>query len=57
MDYKDMVRNAVLNASPQSGVDYQMRWACVARILGVGSTTATQLCVKFGKDPDEELRA
>lgn len=55
MDYEQMVRNAVLNASCGKGWNYQYRWRCVADTLGVGQTTANSLCVKFGKDPDEKL--
>lgn len=55
MEYEQMVRSAVLNVRPRKGFNYQYRWVCVSEILGVGSTTANELCVKFGKDPDEKL--
>lgn len=29
------------------------RWSHVANMLGLGSTSAIKVCVRFGEDPDE----
>jgi hypothetical protein len=53
VEYKTLVRNAVLNARPYHGNAY--RWSVLTHILAVGSTTAHEICREFGKDPDEML--
>ena len=54
-DYKKLVRGAVLNARVPRGENYASRTACVSHMLGTGSTTATQLCIEFGKNPYEKI--
>lgn len=49
-----MVRNAVVNAKNSERFG-RPRWACVVDILAIGSTSAFELCKKYGKDPDEHM--
>lgn len=50
--WKTRTEMAVRNAGRTAAVA-RVRWAHVAYILGVGSTSAHRLCIDFGLDPDE----
>jgi hypothetical protein len=47
-----MVRNALTYAI--RGRRREPLWAVVADVCGVGSTSATQICVELGWDPHQE---
>lgn len=49
----DLVERAVRNA--HRGHPKGVRWGHVADTFAVGSTSATELCVRFGVDPCEEV--
>jgi len=49
---EDLVKRAVSNAGWREREELP-RWSWVARIFGVGSTSASQLCRHFGFSPDE----
>jgi hypothetical protein len=49
-----LVRNAIANARPHKCRPVA-RWVAVMDVLAVGSTTAKQLCLDHGFDPDEEV--
>ena len=48
-----LVGNAVRNAGDHGLT--RLRWAAVADVLAVGSTTAHALCRRFGLDPEETV--
>ena len=49
---EDLVKRAVSNAGWREREELP-RWSWVARIFGVGSTSAAHLCRHFGFSPDE----
>lgn len=49
----ELVRRAVRNAKPRQA-GRAPRWVAVMDTFGLGSTYATQLCRKYGLDPDEQ---
>lgn len=51
-DHGDLVMRAVRNAGLHS-MEKTYRWVHVKHVFAVGSTVATELCRKFGVDPDE----
>ena len=54
----DLLERAVRNARPSRGAAITVpRWSAVMVSFGLGSTYAQQLCVRFGLDPDELVRA
>lgn len=55
-DYSDenMVRRVVLYCRNEDDAPLP-RWAVVMRIFGTGSTTAADLCRRFGLNPDEMM--
>ena len=50
---RDLVERAVINSHRRGGLR-QPLWAHVADALAVGSTHATELCSRFGLDPEEQ---
>jgi hypothetical protein len=52
----ELLRRAVKNARARNSRGFNPRWAAVMCAFGLGSTYATQLCVRFGFDPDEKVR-
>lgn len=51
----ELLERAVRNAGRYS-VEKQ-RWVAVSHAFGVGSTSARELCRRFGLDPDETVGA
>lgn len=41
---------------PPKGKSAITRWAMVSHLTGLGSTAAADLCIQFGKNPDDILR-
>lgn len=52
----ELLRRAVTNARDRNSRGKHVRWAAVMWSFGVGSTTAHELCVRFGLDPDERVK-
>lgn len=50
---EDLVRRAV--RYPPTNTGAMPRWSHVGAIFGIGSTSAAELCVRFGFDPDEVI--
>lgn len=48
----NLVRRAFANATNLAGSP-RPRWAVIAATFALGSTYASELCRKLGKDPDE----
>ena len=51
-----MLERVVRNARPPRGRRKSPRWVAVMELTALGSTYATQLCRRFGMDPDEIVR-
>jgi len=49
---RDLVERAVRNAHRATGRRRIPRWSAVAETFGLGSTYSTQLCRRYGLDPD-----
>lgn len=50
-----LLRRVMLNACRPVKRGGQPRWVRVADLFALGSTYATQLCRRFGLDPDERV--
>ena len=50
----DLVQRAVRNAMPIRSPFPLPRWSYVGGVFGLGSTSAHELCRRFGLDPDEQ---
>jgi len=53
-DDESLLSFAVANAGQRS-TDRAPLWSHVATLFGLGSTSATLLCVRFGLDPHKEV--
>ena len=53
---ESLVERAVRNAMPRELGGTEIRWSVVGDAFGLGSTYATELCRKFGLDPNDQLR-
>lgn len=51
---EQLLERAVRGA--RKGRGYHARWACVMELFGVGSTFAANLCIRFGLNPDEQVK-
>lgn len=53
----ELLRRAVLSARPygRRRLSQQPKWVAVMDCFALGSTYATQLCRRFGIDPDEKV--
>lgn len=51
----ELLRRAVNLARPDRTTDAP-RWVAVMDTFGLGSTSATELCRRFGLDPHERVR-
>lgn len=51
----ELVGRVVRNIKPSRG-RRQERWVAVMDAFALGSTYAQQLCLKYGKDPDEMVK-
>lgn len=49
----DLLERSVRNARPGSSGPQTPRWVAVRDAIGVGSTRACELCLRFGLDPEE----
>lgn len=52
---EQLVERALRNARPRAVGGSEVRWSAVADAFGLGSTYATELCKKFGLNPDEQV--
>lgn len=51
-----LLERAVRSARPRNSRGWQPRWVAVKDCFALGSTYSTDLCRKFGLDPDELVR-
>ena len=51
---EDLLRRAVTCARPHRNLEAP-RWVAVRDVFGLGSTKATELCRRFGLDPDAKV--
>ena len=49
----ELLRRAVRHAVRQRRTSREFAWAAVSRTFALGSTYATQLCWRFGINPDD----
>ncbi|WP_026601446.1 DUF4406 domain-containing protein [Methylomonas sp. 11b] len=53
----DLLNRIMMNMKhPPKGRASITRWAMVSHLTGLGSNTASELCLHFGKNPDDVLR-
>lgn len=53
----DLINRVLINMHrPPKGKQEITRWAMVMHVTGLGSTAAHELCLLFGKNPDDVLR-
>ena len=53
---EELVRRAVLNARGRDVNATDVRWHAVSLAFGLGSTSSVELCIRFLKNPYEEVQ-
>lgn len=53
---EELLGRAVRNARDKRSRGRVARWAIISDLFALGSTYSSQLCRRFGVDPDEEVR-
>ena len=51
---RELIQRAIRNAKPFACPE--PRWVMVKRVFGTGSTVSSQICEKYGFDPDKEVK-
>ena len=55
-NFKELVHRAILNVKAPIGTVHYTRQFCVRDAFGIGSSSAYNLCMEFGFDPDEVIK-
>lgn len=52
----ELLKRAVTNARPIRAAGKQPRWVAIMDTFGLGSSYSSELCQRFGLDPDEKVK-